>query len=104
MKKIFVVDTSVLVHDPRAINAFEDNDIVIPIGVVEEIDGHKKRQDEVGRNARWVSAFLDKLRAVGHLDAGVPLGENRGMIKVELNHQEIEKLPSTLDRNKIDNR
>lgn len=104
MKKIFVLDTSVLVHDPRALNVFQDNDIVIPIAVVEEIDGHKKRQDEVGRNARWVSSFLDNLRSFGHLDAGVPLGEGKGVIRVELNHQEIEKLPPTMDREKIDNR
>lgn len=104
MKKIFVLDTSVLVHDPQALNAFQDNDIVIPIAVVEEIDGHKKRQDEVGRNARRVSAFLDKLRSIGHLDLGVSLGETKGTIRVELNHQEIEKLPPTLDRSKVDNR
>ncbi len=104
MKKNYILDTSVLVHDPRALTAFEDNDITIPIAVVEEIDGHKKRQDEVGRNARWVSAFLDKLRTVGHLDTGVSLGKQKGKIRVELNHQEVEKLPPTLDRNKIDNR
>ncbi len=104
MKKIFVVDTSVLVHDPQALNAFQDNDIVIPIAVIEEIDGQKKRQDEVGRNARRVSAFLDELRSKGHLDSGVSLGENRGMLRVELNHQEVDKLPPTLDRAKIDNR
>ena len=104
MKKIFVVDTSVLVHDPQALHAFQDNDIIILIAVLEEIDGHKKRQDEVGRNARWVSHFLDKLRAEGHLYAGVPLGELGGTIRVELNHQEVDKLPATLDRNKIDNR
>lgn len=104
MKKVFVLDTSVLVHDPRALNAFQDNDIIIPLAVVEEIDGHKKRQDEVGRNARWVSAFLDKLREKGHLDHGVSLGENRGIIRVELNHQEVNKLPQALDRTKIDNR
>ncbi|MGE5582565.1 MAG: PhoH family protein [Bacillota bacterium] len=104
MKKVFVIDTSVLVHDPQALNAFEDNDIVIPIAVVEEIDGHKKRQDEVGRNARWVSNFLDKLRSIGHLDTGVPLGNQGGTIRVELNHQEVDKLPPTLERTKIDNR
>lgn len=104
MKKIFVIDTSVLVHDPHALNAFQDNDIVIPLAVVEEIDGHKKRQDEVGRNARWVSAFLDRLRDIGHLDAGVSLGDGKGILRVELNHQEVEKLPPALDRTKIDNR
>jgi PhoH-like ATPase len=104
LKKIFVIDTSVLVHDPQALNVFQDNDIVIPIAVLEEIDGHKKRQDEVGRNARWVSNFLDKLRAIGHLYTGVPLGNLGGTIRVELNHQEVDKLPATLDRSKIDNR
>jgi PhoH-like ATPase len=104
LKKVFVIDTSVLVHDPQALNAFQDNDIVIPIAVLEEIDGHKKRQDEVGRNARWVSNFLDKLRTIGHLYTGVPLGGLGGTIRVELNHQEVDKLPATLDRSKIDNR
>jgi PhoH-like ATPase len=104
LKKVFVLDTSVLVHDPQALKVFQDNDIVIPLAVVEEIDGHKKRQDEVGRNARRVSAFLDKLRATGHLDAGVPLGDNQGSLRVELNHQLIDRLPAALDRTKVDNR
>jgi PhoH-like ATPase len=104
LKKVFVLDTSVLVHDPQALKVFQDNDIVIPLAVVEEIDSHKKRQDEVGRNARWVSAFLDKLRARGHLDAGVSLGVDLGSIRVELNHQQLDRLPAALDRTKIDNR
>jgi PhoH-like ATPase len=104
LKKVFVLDTSVLVHDPQALRVFQDNDIVIPLAVVEEIDSHKKRQDEVGRNARWVSSFLDNLRSVGHLDIGVPLGDNQGTIRVELNHQQIDRLPPALDRTKIDNR
>jgi PhoH-like ATPase len=104
LKKVFVLDTSVLVHDPQALRFFQDNDIVIPLAVVEEIDSHKKRQDEVGRNARRVSAFLDNLRHAGHLDAGVPLGDNLGTIRVELNHQRVDRLPPTLDRNKVDNR
>jgi PhoH-like ATPase len=104
LKKVFVLDTSVLVHDPQALRVFQDNDIVIPLAVVEEIDSHKKRQDEVGRNARRVSAFLDKLRGIGHLDAGVPLGANQGTIRVELNHQLTDRLPSALDRAKLDNR
>ncbi|MGD9155153.1 MAG: PhoH family protein [Bacillota bacterium] len=104
MKKVFVLDTSVLVHDPQALKAFQDNDVIIPLAVVEEIDSHKKRQDDVGRNARLVSAFLDKLRAVGHLDVGVPLGDDSGNLRVELNHQQLERLPAALDRIKIDNR
>ncbi len=104
LKKTFVIDTSVLVHDPRALTAFQDNDLVIPLAVIEEIDGHKKRQDEVGRNARWVSKFLDQLRIQGHLDQGVSLGTELGSLRVELNHQEVEMLPKALEREKIDNR
>ena len=52
MKKIYVLDTNVLLHDPNAIYSFEDNQIVIPLAVIEEVDGQKRRQDEVGRHAR----------------------------------------------------
>ncbi|SFL32832.1 PIN domain-containing protein [Candidatus Frackibacter sp. WG13] len=52
MKKTYVLDTNVLLHDPTAIFAFDDNHVIIPIVVIEEIDSQKKRQDSVGRNAR----------------------------------------------------
>ena len=55
MKKIYVLDTNVLLHDPNAIYSFEDNEIVIPLVVIEEVDGQKRRQDEVGRHARVVT-------------------------------------------------
>ncbi|MCL4516225.1 MAG: PhoH family protein [Firmicutes bacterium] len=103
MKKSFVLDTSVLLHDPLAIFAFEDNDLIIPLAVIEEIDGHKKRQDEVGRNARHVSRQIDLLRGRGKLYEGVAL-ENGGTLRVELNHQGMEALPAALDRTKMDNR
>jgi len=55
MRKNFVLDTNVLLHDPRAIFAFADNNVIIPIFVIEEIDTFKKDLNELGRNARTVS-------------------------------------------------
>ena len=75
MKKIFVLDTNVLLHDPRAIFSFEDNDVIIPIVVIEELDKFKKGIDEIGRNARQVSRILDEYRLKGK---AFPGGTARG--------------------------
>jgi len=72
-KKIFVMDTNVLLHDPQAIFRFQEHDLVIPIVVIEEIDTFKKDQTEIGRNARTVSRNIDALRANGRLSKGVGL-------------------------------
>jgi PhoH-like ATPase len=80
--KTFVLDTNVLLHDPRAIFSFEDNDVVIPIYVVEEIDTFKKDLSELGRNARQVSRYLDNLRAEGSLAVGVTL-DRGGTLRVK---------------------
>lgn len=103
MKKTFVLDTSVLLHDPEAIFAFEDNTVVIPIVVVEEVDNHKRSLDEIGRNARRVSSQLDGLRSRGKLIQGIQL-EQGGVLRVELNHQNSDILPASFDRCKADNR
>jgi PhoH-like ATPase len=75
MKKNYVLDTNVLLHDPHAIEKFEDNDVIIPIYVLEEIDSFKRETTERGRNARSVSRLLDGLRAGGSLANGVRVGE-----------------------------
>jgi len=103
-KKIFVLDTNVLLHDPRSLFAFEDNEIVIPFSVIEEIDNQKKRQDEIGRNARTTSQELDRLRGKGRLSEGIDLPSG-GRIKIELNHRwSGESLPAGMDSSKHDNR
>ena len=104
MKKIFVLDTNILLADPNSIYKFDDNDIVIPISVIEEIDNFKKVQSEIGRNAREVSRVLDKLRELGNLSAGVPLfkGRNDALLSVYLGH-DLTVLPRLLD-DKTDNR
>ena len=63
MKKNFVLDTNVLLHDPRSIFAFDDNNVVIPIYVIEEIDNFKRDLSSLGRNARAVARSLDDFRA-----------------------------------------
>jgi len=73
MIKTYVLDTNVLLHDPGAIFKFEDNHVVIPIVVVEELDNFKKSQDMLGQNARRVSNAIDALKTKGSLQDGVPL-------------------------------
>jgi PhoH-like ATPase len=92
--KVFVLDTNVLLHDPRAIFSFEDNDVVIPIYVVEEIDTFKKDLSELGRNARQVSRYLDQLREDGSLATGVKL-DRGGMLRVATTHLELPEDIST---------
>ncbi len=92
MKKTFVLDTNVLLHDPNSIFSFADNDVVIPIVVIEELDKFKKGSDEISRNARQVSRHLDKLRLQNKLSIGVTL-ESGGRLRVELNHHHDEPCP-----------
>ena len=91
MQKNFVLDTNVLLHDPRSLFSFADNTVVVPIQVLEEIDSFKKDQSELGRNARQVVRKLDAFREQGlHLADGVPL-PNGGRLKVALAAQELPK-------------
>ena len=62
MRKNYVLDTNVLLHDPRALFQFKDNNVIIPIYVVEEIDKFKRDLSELGRNARQVSRLPVPLR------------------------------------------
>lgn len=103
MKKIFIIDTNVLLHDPQAVFRFQDNEVVIPLIAIEEMDNQKRRQDEVGRNARRVAKVIDELRQKGKIFEGVPL-DNGGTLKVEMNHQKVEKLSGGLEKFKADNR
>ena len=95
-KKTYVLDTSVCLTDAECINNYANNDIVIPLKVLEEIDGHKKRQDGVGANARKIIRSLDDLRAKGSLQSGIRIAKGKGIIKIS-NHS-LEDLPSDLSR------
>ena len=100
MKKVFVLDTNVLLHDPRALFAFEENDVVIPIYVIEEIDNFKKDLSELGRNARQVARNLDDLRHEGVLSKGVPTPAGGNVIVAITNRVLPPELASS---NKVDN-
>ncbi len=98
-----MLDTNVLLHDPDAILGFEDNRVNIPITVIEEIDRFKKNLDEIGRNARHVSRFLDGLRVQGDLRDGIPV-DHGGCVRVLFGLEYADRLPTELSANKGDNR
>tara|TARA_R110002074_G_scaffold138903_1_gene284204 strand:+ start:33 stop:1403 length:1371 start_codon:yes stop_codon:yes gene_type:complete len=81
-KKTYVLDTSACLSDPNCIYRFANNDIVIPLKVLEEIDKHKKRQDGVGTNARSIIRIFDELRTKGNLQHGVRIQKGKGVLKV----------------------
>jgi PhoH-like ATPase len=81
VKKTYVLDTNVLMSDPNAIFSFVEHDVIIPMVVLEELDRHKSRPDEVGRNVRQVTRSLDNLRERGSLLDGVSLKEG-GTLRV----------------------
>ncbi|HTA18197.1 MAG TPA: PIN domain-containing protein, partial [Polyangia bacterium] len=96
--KHFVLDTNILLHDPRAISQFADNEVVIPIFVIEEIDNFKKEASELGRNAREIARLLDQLRADGaRLSDGAPL-PNGGRLRVA---SAARSVPTTLRESQI---
>ncbi len=102
--KTFVLDTNVLLHDPFALFRFQENSIIIPITVIEEVDRFKKDMNETGRNARQVSRYLDDLRTKGSLSSGIGL-ESGGTIRVALFDEEIRRLiPPELSEQRADNR
>jgi PhoH-like ATPase len=103
MKKVFVLDTNVLLHDPMAMFRFEDNDVILPITIIEELDRFKKGAADTGRNARHVSRTLDELRQKGSLVQGIPL-EQGGHLKVALCHRDtLQQLPAELEGDQGDN-
>ena len=79
MKKTFILDTNVLLHSAAALESFEDNTVVIPMPVIEELDKFKKNQDELGRNARRVVRRIDTLREKSAKQNGPKLFEGVSM-------------------------
>ncbi|MEE2681943.1 MAG: PhoH family protein [Planctomycetota bacterium] len=83
MRKHFVLDTNVLLHNPNAIFRFEEHEVVIPLTVIEELDRFKKNNDETGRNARQTIRSLDQLRTKGRLFEGVVWNESGGSVRID---------------------
>lgn len=102
MVKIYVIDTNVLIQNPQALLSFEDNQVILPVVVLEELDNLKKAEGEKGRNARAATRILEELRLKGNLLEGVKL-ESQGIVRVEKNYIDV-KLPEDLPEDKMDNR
>jgi PhoH-like ATPase len=100
-KKTYVLDTNIYLTDAESITSFSNNDILIPLKVLDEIDKHKKRQDVVGAQARRTIRKLDQLRSKGNLSKGVRLERGKGIIKVKSYNPFC--LPDDLDLEDSDN-
>ena len=81
-KKTYVLDTNVYLTDAQSILSFDNNDILVPLKVLDEIDKHKKRQDSVGVQARSTIRSLDQFRAKGNLYKGIRIDKGKGILKV----------------------
>lgn len=93
-RRTYVLDTSVLLADPNAVNRFHEHEVVIPVVVITELEG-KRHDPELGYFARSALRFLDDLRVEhGTLDVPLPIGDEGGTIRVELNHTDASSLPS----------
>nr|WP_229708732.1 PhoH family protein [Knoellia flava] len=92
--RTYVLDTSVLLSDPRALLRFKEHEVVLPVVVVTELEA-KRHHPELGYFARTALRLLDDLRIqAGRLDAPVPVGEAGGTLRVELNHTDPSSLPA----------
>lgn len=103
MKKAFVLDTNVLLHDPNAMLKFKDNDVILPITIIEELDRFKKQAEMTGRNARQVSRTLDQLRSLGHLTEGINLEEGGRLLVALCDRETLKQLPPELEGDRADN-
>lgn len=103
-KKIFIIDTNVLLHDYKCIYNFEENDIIIPIVVLEELDKFKRGNDLINFHAREFTRELDKLSGDMLLTANIPLGENLGNLHIETGKDFSEKVNQSFPERTADHR
>lgn len=103
-KKNLIIDTNVFLSDSECFEKFENNDLFVPIKVLEELDKHKTRQDSVGFHARQAIKRFDALRASGSLSKGVKLGKGLGTLRfVKAEELVTEELPQGLSHKSSDN-
>jgi len=105
-RKRFVLDTSVLLYDKRAVHSFPGNDVILPLQVIDEIDKFKEKPGLLGEAARYVNRFLDELREFGRLDVGVMVpfdysAEQSVVIKID---NDTSELPKGLKADRPDNK
>jgi PhoH-like ATPase len=103
-KKLFIIDTNVLLHDYKCIYNFEENDVIIPIVVLEELDKFKRGNDIINFHAREFTRELDKLSGDMLLTANIPLGENLGNLHIETGRDFSEKVNASFPERTADHR
>lgn len=103
-KKIFIVDTNVILHDFRCIYKFEENDVIIPIVVLEELDKLKKGSDLISYNAREFTRELDKLAGKQMFLKGVSLGKDLGKLFIETGKEYSKKIAESFPEKTPDHR
>lgn len=103
-KKLFIIDTNVLLHDYKCIYNFEENDVIIPIVVLEELDKFKRGNDLINFHAREFTRDLDKLSGDMLLTANIPLGEKRGNLHIETGKDFSEKVNESFPERTSDHR
>src|SRR3954470_2991443 len=101
--KNYILDTNVLLHDPNSLLSFDDNSVLIPIVVIEEIDRFKRESTELGQNARAVSRMLDSFRDEGRLSEGVKLPTG-GKLKIVFQKNGHSNGEAGFNANTVDNR
>ena len=105
-RKKFILDTSVLLYDKKAVHSFPGNDVVIPLQVMDELDRFKEKPGIVGEAARYINRFLDDLRAEGRLDKGVKIPSrysDNQTVRITL-CDDTSQLPQGLAQDSGDNR
>lgn len=94
LRRTYVIDTSVLLADPGALTRFHEHEVVVPVVVITELEA-KRHHPELGYFARSALRYLDDLRVLhGTLDAPLPIGDEGGTLRVELNHIDASSLPA----------
>jgi PhoH-like ATPase len=104
-RKTYVLDTNVLLHDPAAIEKFQDNEVVIPLVVLEDLDKLKQFTDELGKNARFVLRYIDQLTDKGNLHKGIEIAQRnicfRVLVELKNTGKKDFPLPLETSGNKI---
>src|SRR5512136_1552915 len=83
-RKTFILDTNVILHDPTCINQFKENDVVIPLAVIEEMDHFKRGSQVINLNAREFARTLDSLSGSALFNGGIRLGKGMGKVSIAI--------------------
>ncbi len=103
-RKVFIIDTNVLLHDYQSIYKFEENDVIIPIVVLEELDRFKKGNDQINFHAREFTRELDKISGDNLLSEGIPLGDKLGSLFIETGKEFSERVIQSFPEKTADHR